>query len=310
MTVTSGLATSIVLSGLPVRDPIAETEAQQIVIPLKRAGNLFLIEAVVDSIVGDFIFDTGAPYLVLNQNYFRQLLPLSTITASGVGNSNQATRAQIQSLTFSGVHYRDVEVDLTDLSQIEDSRNFRLLGLLGTNLFTDFHVEVNVVTRQMTLTRLDVSGNPVNTSPDSLVATHAPDLCAPFLYCDQKVMMNVTVSGKKLNWMLDTGAETNVADVLSGKKVLNDFIVLRRSSLSGTAGVSQDVLTGILPELSVGKQEFQMQQTIVTSMRELNEACSMYIDGVLGYSFLSQGVYTLNIRKREFCIYLYNSLNR
>ena len=307
---TANSLPSITLSGIPVNDPVAQCEDQQIVIPLKRAGNLFLIEAVVDSVAGDFIFDTGAPYLVLNQNYFRQLQPQQNLITAGVGNTNTAVRTVVHSLSFSGIRYNDIDVDLTDLSHIEDSRNFRLLGLLGTNLFMDFHVEVNMVTRQMTLTRLNAGGDPVLSSIDSLVASHQPDLCSPFQYCDHKIMMNVTVAGKKLNWMLDSGAETNVADVLSGKKVLDDFIVLRRTSLSGTAGVSQDVLTGILPELSIGKQHFQMQQTIVTSMREMNEACNMYIDGVLGYSFLSQGVYTLNFRKREFCIYLYNSLNR
>ncbi|MBL0316971.1 MAG: hypothetical protein IPP69_14885 [Flavobacteriales bacterium] len=95
----------------------------------------------------------------------------------------------------------------------------------------------------MTLTRLNAGGDPALSSIDSLVASHQPDLCSPFQYCDHKIMMNVIVAGKKAQLDVDSGAETNVADVLSGKKVLDDFIVLRRTSLSGTAGVSQDVLT-------------------------------------------------------------------
>jgi hypothetical protein len=42
-----------------------------VVIPLKRAGKLLLIEAEADGQRGDFILDTGAPFLVLNQTYFR-----------------------------------------------------------------------------------------------------------------------------------------------------------------------------------------------------------------------------------------------
>src|SRR3954454_17668013 len=41
------------------------------VIPFTRAGNLILIQATVDTMVGNFILDTGAPYLVLNITYFR-----------------------------------------------------------------------------------------------------------------------------------------------------------------------------------------------------------------------------------------------
>lgn len=303
-------AVTIHLSGLSANDPKAICDEKQIVIPLKRVGNLFLIEAMADSVVGDFIFDTGAPYLVLNQNYFRQLSNQGELSASGIGQSNSAVRSELTSFEFFGVKYAEVEVDLTDLRVIEDSKKFRLLGLLGTNLFKDFHVEVNVVSRQLTLTRLDENDHPLTTSTDSLVMKNSPDFCAPFQYCDNKIMMSVNISGKRLNWMLDSGAETNVADVLSGKKVLDDFIVLKRTSLAGTAGVTQDILTGILPMMSVGKQNFAMQQTIVTSMREMNEVCSVYIDGILGYSFLSQGIYTLNFRKKEFCLYLYNSLNR
>ncbi len=41
-------------------------------IPLKRIDNLLLMEAEVDGLRGNFIFDTGAPGLVLNTTYFRQ----------------------------------------------------------------------------------------------------------------------------------------------------------------------------------------------------------------------------------------------
>ncbi|MBK7441147.1 MAG: hypothetical protein IPI65_06360 [Bacteroidetes bacterium] len=51
-------------------DPIPQGEFDELFIPLKRVQNLFLIEARVDSLVGNFILDTGAPHLVLNKTYF------------------------------------------------------------------------------------------------------------------------------------------------------------------------------------------------------------------------------------------------
>jgi predicted aspartyl protease len=42
----------------------------KIVIPLVRVSNLFMVEATVDGQTGNFVLDTGAPGLVLNQTYF------------------------------------------------------------------------------------------------------------------------------------------------------------------------------------------------------------------------------------------------
>ncbi|MBL0316970.1 MAG: hypothetical protein IPP69_14880 [Flavobacteriales bacterium] len=65
--------------------------------------------------------------------------PQQNLITASVGNTNTAVRTVVHTLSFSGIRYNDIDVDLTDLSHIEDSRNFRLLGLLGTNLFADFH---------------------------------------------------------------------------------------------------------------------------------------------------------------------------
>ena len=111
-----------------------------------------------------------------------------------------------------------------------------------------------------------------------------------------------------MNWILDTGAETNVVDAWSKKKVIRDFVVNRRINLVGSTGEKQEILLGVMPETSVGNISFPMQQTIVTSMQELSETCSLYIDGILGYSFLSQGIFTINFVKKEFSMYFYNSI--
>src|SRR5574343_801004 len=50
----------------------AKGEFDTLKLPLKRAGNLLLVEADVDGQRGNFILDTGAPGLVLNTTYFRQ----------------------------------------------------------------------------------------------------------------------------------------------------------------------------------------------------------------------------------------------
>ena len=51
-----------------------ELESDSLIIPLRRVGRLFLLEAQVDDQIGNLIFDTGAMGLVLNKIYFRNHL--------------------------------------------------------------------------------------------------------------------------------------------------------------------------------------------------------------------------------------------
>ncbi len=53
-------------------DPKPQGNFEKLIIPLKRAQNFFLIEARIDTLVGNFILDTGAPQLVLNKTYFHK----------------------------------------------------------------------------------------------------------------------------------------------------------------------------------------------------------------------------------------------
>ncbi|MFM9984017.1 MAG: aspartyl protease family protein [Flavobacteriales bacterium] len=299
------------LTGLKTESPEAKGDWSRIVIPLKRAGNLILIEARIDSLYGNFILDTGAPYLVLNQTYFRSY-ETSTKTASvGLNGTSTATRTNIPKLDLGILFYEDVEADIVNLRQIEDQKKIQVFGLLGTNLFTGLLVQIDLVLNQMILYRLNATGEVIfesdSLSADTLFRIANPDMRLTFKLCDDKIFVPVEIGGQKMNWILDTGAETNVVDAWSKKKVIKEFVVSRRINLVGSTGEKQEILLGVMPQTHVGEEVFPMQQTIVTSMQELSETCSLYIDGILGYSFLSQGVFTINFVKKEFSMYLYNA---
>jgi predicted aspartyl protease len=301
----------IVLSGIRTESPLAQGDWSRLVIPLKRAGNLILIEARIDSLYGNFILDTGAPYLVLNQTYFRSYETNSQTASVGLNGTSTATRTTIPKLDMGILFYEDVEADIVNLRQIEDQKKIQIFGLLGTNLFTGLLIQIDLVLNQMVLCRLDALGNATTAtdslSADTLFRTTNPDLQLTFKLCDDKIFVPVEIGGQKMNWILDTGAETNVVDAWSKKKVIKEFIVNRRINLVGSTGEKQEILLGVMPQTFVGDEVFPMQQTIVTSMQELSETCSLYIDGILGYSFLSQGVFTINFVKKEFSMYFYNT---
>jgi hypothetical protein len=50
--------------------PTMPPETDVLTIPLKSAGRLFMIEAIIDNQSGNLIFDSGATGLVMNRTYF------------------------------------------------------------------------------------------------------------------------------------------------------------------------------------------------------------------------------------------------
>lgn len=301
-------ATHLQLSGLPAGAPDPQGDWKTLVIPFNRSGNLILIEAKIDSVVGNFILDTGAPYLVLNKTYFRDGIDRRDTYSAGVDGSaaTNVQRKTIPKLQIGNLFYTAVEADVTSLGQLENKRGVQILGLLGLNLFTQLRVSIHLQQNQIVLERLSDAGVPLEPWTDSLLMK-TPEICMEFRLCDNKVFLPVVVAGHKMNWILDTGAETSVVDALARKKVLDTFRVRRRTQLTGTGGVQQEVLLGVLDEMQLGSRHFRFQQALVTGMRELSETCSVYIDGILGYTFLQQGCFVMNFKTKEFNMYLYTS---
>lgn len=296
------------LSGLPASAPDPQGDWKTLVIPFNRVGNLILIEAKIDSVVGNFILDTGAPYLVLNKTYFRDAIDRRDTYSAGVdGNSSSAVqRKTIPKLQIGRLFYTAVEADVTSLGQLENKRGVQILGLLGLNLFTQLRMSIDMQQNQIVLERLSESGAPLEPLTDSLMQK-TPEISMEFRLCDNKVFLPVVIAGQKMNWILDTGAETSVVDAMARKKVLDTFRVRRRTQLTGTGGVQQEVLLGVLDEMQLGSRNFRFQQALVTGMRELSETCSVYIDGILGYTFLQQGRFVMNFKTKEFNMYLYSA---
>jgi len=109
-----------------------DNDFESVIIPLKRTGRLFLIEAVIDGEEGNLVFDTGAIGLVLNKTYFRNHTASFKGTAGGVtGSGNQISTTVAARMELSGIRYDKTDADMASLGHIEDRRGVKILGLLG-----------------------------------------------------------------------------------------------------------------------------------------------------------------------------------
>ena len=265
-------------------------------IPLKRVGNLFLIDAVIDNQIGNLIFDTGAMGLVLNRTYYRDHVVDDSHPSNGVtGAISNVSFVNIDRIKFSELTFKNSRADLTDLGHIENKRKVKILGLLGLTLIKDFEIIIDVNNNQLQLFRIDKKGNRFNTTEKSFQS----DITQPIQSTNNVIFLRGTIGGKRLTFCMDTGSETNVISNRSSKEVLNSITITRRSSLQGTGSKKSEVFYGTMNNFVYNNKELTGMETIITNLDGLCDAYGVQIDGVLGFDFLEKGTVCINLYKKQ-----------
>lgn len=150
----------------------AQGDFNSIIIPIKRAGRLILLDAYADSVSGSLILDTGSGGIVLNQIYFRNERKNSGQQSGGItGKIRNTKKAKIGNLSFSELVYKDITVDLVDLGHLEKAREVKILGFFGLCLFRDFELVLDLKNNVIELHRLNDEGQ-----RQSQQAAPVPDL--------------------------------------------------------------------------------------------------------------------------------------
>ncbi len=280
---------------------VNETEitADPVTIPLKRAGRLFLIEANVDDESGNLVFDTGARGIVLNNTYFREYLLSGAIQSHGITGSVQtANQISVKKIGFAGMEFKNLRADVANLGHIENRRGVKILGLVGLSLMQEMEIIIDPAHNQLILFRVDRTGKRMNSSHPAF----KPEYTQKITGNSGIVFLKGNIGGKTLCFCLDTGAETNAISNSSGRNILETLTIVRRTTLRGTGSSSPEVLYGKMNDFSFGKKQLPGMETIVTNLEPLSEAYGTHIDGMLGYTFLEKGTFSVNFVNNQIGI--------
>lgn len=279
-----------------------QAELNNITLPLKRAGNLILVDATIDGQSGTFVFDTGAQGVVLNATYFRESNKFTNANASGITGQNiSKQRTSIAELNIGGIKFNKIAADIIDLGHIENSKNVKILGLIGARIIKDFEVTIDIKNLKMVLCRVDKRGDLVTpvTDKNNFHIHHK------IQYVNNIIITSIPIGGKKVCFCLDTGAEHNVIDVHNHNKTLETISITSRKILGGASSEKVEVLFGVMNDFSIEGYKFEHMQTLMIDMSNLQGCFGIEIKGMLGFDFFSQGVVRLNIRKKIMSISKY-----
>jgi predicted aspartyl protease len=262
-------------------------------IPLKRSGNLFFIEINVADRTGNFILDTGAEGLVVNETYFRDYkLDRSREVGTINGNAEYAKYYKVSGLSLGELKFKDRDADVLDLSQIENSRGLKVLGLIGLDFFKDYLLEIDL--RSASLILHDKDFEMIGSKPYIDVPTRSLNGVPSIL---------VNVNGEKLRFILDTGAEMNVIHNKLDKAVYEGMEIIRTTELLGADGSKTQVLVAKLRSVEIDQHELKDALTLVLSMNSTRSVVNVDIAGTLGYPFFSEGKVLFDMRRKRLKMY-------
>lgn len=292
-------------TGLVLRFPAAtwSSDSTSCVLPFSRAGNLILLQARADTTQGNFIFDTGAPHLVLNITYFRNYP--ATVHADADQNSvtgagPAVVRTSVRELSLGTLSYARTEADLVNLGHIENNKGVRILGLLGMELFRRC---VLIIDYEKSLIYLHRLGKKESEYTNELLADTASYSSFPIELTDSRIVATALMGGKKLKFMIDSGAESNLLDSRLPDKVFEQVEITGRILLSGAGEGKVEALQGILAHFSIGGRELGNLPVVITNLEKTCVSENGCIDGMLGYDFLSLHKIGFNFVTRKMYIW-------
>ena len=273
----------------------ARTNVNTIYIPFSLVGRLMVVQAQVDTMSGNFIVDTGAERLVLNQQYFKPDGRSLEVNASGnTGSVASVSEMMVDTLLLDQLFVLNLRAHLVDLAHIELKKSTRIIGILGFNVFEDFELFIDFQNSRIVLSRVDRNGIRI----DSIPGWEIPYDSLNFDLKKHVIIVNGTVDNVKLRFMLDSGAELNLIDRRVNRKVLDRFTIIKRVNLIGMGKKEVEVLAGTLTDVQCGNQRCASMNTLLTSMDDINSNFGVSLNGVLGYEFLSHRRILINYKKR------------
>ena len=169
----------------------------------------------------------------------------------------------------------------------------RLVGVLGYRVFQDFEILIDYSIRQLIVTRVDKDGRRMD--PQAIYQSPVDSL--NFKLRGHVMVVKAHVNGVRLDLGLDTGAELNLLDIGVKRRVLDNFEILRRVTMTGAGEEEIELVAGILYGVDLGVGQATGMRTLLTRMWKVNQALGAGLDGVLGYEFLFDKRTLINYKK-------------
>jgi len=262
-------------------------DSSSFVLPFSRAGNLMIIKAKADSTEGNFILDTGCPGLVLNITYFRNYQSITDPNAEteGINGAVATEQVSVHDFHFGTIQQYNVKADLANLGNIENSKGIKVLGLIGLDFLKDCEL---IIDYQSNLMYFHVMNKKESGSyKNQLLNDTSAYYTLPFEISDNKMIVKTTMEGKKLRFVIDCAAETNILDSRLPDKIFENLSITGRTVLTGVGNKKIEAVKGSIPHFKIGGSDINDMPVLIVNLEKTCLTQGGCIDGILGLDNLS-----------------------
>lgn len=264
---------------------------QSFALPFELVRNMIHVQAKLDDTYQRFIFDTGAPCLVLNG------VPNAT-ASEGIGSGGPVQVEYLNETDFAWpVSDRTAPVTIRlDLQHFEDLAGVSIAGLIGYDLFKDREVYINYEQKRLLF---------LPSGANELHRNQKPRHVIPFELADHLPVIVVKIAGKTYRLALDTGAAASLMRRESVSQLPAEAVTWKdQRELQGLDRNVQVVRTFSIDRV-VWPQSAEMADLVFleSDLSAFDHPDMPRFDGILGYDFFRRFRLSIDYPARK--IYLW-----
>lgn len=255
-------------------------------------GGMIFIEANVNGRVGNFILDTGAPGIILND------VPTKTseeLQAGGIAGNINIGQIKIDDFSWGNIKLSNCDGYVLDISHLEKSLDRTIAGLIGFDVLADFELLFDYDNKLIQI--LDARDNELhrNNKPVKKIA---------FQKQGHLPVIQAKIGRKNYHFGLDTGAEVNLLDKAVFEQLPGDLIQeITAEAIQGLGDQEQIVQAAIIEHTQVATIDFPKMKFLAIDFSAINKNQDISIDGLLGFDFLQQSKVSINYKKQKIYIW-------
>ncbi|MEO1623977.1 MAG: pepsin/retropepsin-like aspartic protease family protein [Bacteroidota bacterium] len=258
-------------------------------------GGFVLVEAELDGVLGTFILDTGAPGLILNKQHHKGV-PSDQVQARGLSSEVEVFVKRIRKFEWLTVRKKHLDAYVVDLSHLEARLEQPIDGLIGYDILRGKELFIDYHSRVVQL----FSGR---NSP--LKDWYDARLEVPVDLSDHLPVVKAEVNGRKFRLGIDSGAESNIFHLGSGRKFHQDHVTaVGEHEVRGLDQEIRRVPLVRFASASIKRESIEDLSFLMLDMGVLNsDQGHRGIDGLLGFPFLNSGKVSINYQKSRLCFW-------
>ena len=251
-------------------------------------GGMIFIEANVNGKMGTFILDTGAPGVILNEKPMKKS---EDLVAGGLNGTVEIGEVDIENFAWGIINLSNIKGYSLDISHLEESFEKEIAGLIGFNVLSDFELLFDYENKQVQILSAHKNELHKNNKPLQKVA---------FQKQGHLPVIQAKIGNKKYYFGIDTGAEVNLLDAAILSTLEDGILQINESTtIQGLDNSSQLVQTGTIKNTKIQAANFPEMDYLFVDFSEVNKNREIKIDGLLGFTFLTESKVSINYKKQK-----------